>query len=187
MGTPARTGLTYDDLERFPDDNLRRELIGGQLFVTPAPGTRHAWVVTRLLRWLIAYTEDRGGVVFTAPYDVRLSDTDVVEPDLLYLRPDRVDLLHDDYLPAPPDLVVEVSSPSTRRTDRGRKRDLYASHGVPEYWLVDLDTDRVEVYRLGDGGYGPAQPVGAGGTLTSPHLPGLTLEVDDVLAPPPGG
>lgn len=84
------------------------------------------------------------------------------------------------------DLLVEVSSPSTRRLDVVVKRGLYERLGVTEYWFVDLDADRVEVYRLADGAYGDPLLVGFDGHLTPPHLPGLVVEVADILRPVPG-
>jgi len=81
-----------------------------------------------------------------------------------------------------PDLVVEVSSPSTRRLELVRKRELYERYAVPEYWYVDLDADRVEVYRLRDGRYGTPALLGSGEVIESPNLPGLSVPVGELLA-----
>ena len=75
---PKTTGLTYADLERFPEDNLRRELIDGELIVTAAPAPRHQDAVLELGARLLAYTKEHGGKVYVAPTDVFLSDRDVV-------------------------------------------------------------------------------------------------------------
>jgi Uma2 family endonuclease len=83
-----------------------------------------------------------------------------------------------------PDLVVEVSSPSTRRLELVRKRELYERFGVPEYWYVDLDADRVEIYRLDVGGYGKPRILVRGDVLKSPEVPGFALKVADVLGAP---
>ncbi|CAN5329134.1 Uma2 family endonuclease [soil metagenome] len=182
MATASTTGLTYDQLRRFPDDNLRREIIGGELFVTPAPSTRHQRVVVRLVLSLGAYARDHGGEVLPAPTDVFFTDTDVVEPDVLFVTDEHRVRVEELFVRGSPDLVVEVSSPSTRRVDSTRKRDLYERFGVAEYWLIDLDADRVEVHRLGEPGYGPPQIIGRGGVLASQTLPGLRIEVRDVLA-----
>lgn len=78
--------------------------------------------------------------------DVVLSQHDVVQPDVCVFRAEHVGRTRDGYPRAAPDLVVEVSSPGTRRTDLGPKKDLYERYGVAEYWFVDLDVERIEVY-----------------------------------------
>src|SRR5438552_1020305 len=144
------TGLTYADLRRmFPEvDNVRRELIDGELIVATSPSVRHQRVVRRLTVLLDRYAESHGGEVFSGPLDVFLSDTTVVEPDVLFVRAQSAGKLEKKFVRSAPDLVVEVSSPSTRRLDLVRKRELYERFGIPEYWYVDLDAERVEAYRL---------------------------------------
>lgn len=82
---------------------------------------------------------------------------------------------------ASPDLVVEISSPSTRRHDLIRKRAVYEREGVPEYWFVDLEHDLVQAYRLDGGRFGEPVVAGRGQRLASPLLPGLEIDVDEVL------
>src|SRR2546425_5585418 len=125
MATQPQTGLTYEDLQAFPEDNLRRELIDGELIVTAAPATRHQRVVARLVYELFAYAMVHGGEVLPAPYDVYFSDVNVVEPDLIYARPEHRDRFEEKFFRSAPDLVIEVSSPSTRRLELVRKRELY--------------------------------------------------------------
>ncbi|MGH8930789.1 MAG: Uma2 family endonuclease [Egibacteraceae bacterium] len=182
MSDPAATytGLTYDDLASFPDDNLRRELIDGELIVTAAPVRRHQRVILELASRLLVYVKENGGEVYVAPLDVKFSDANVVEPDVLYIRPEHVDREEPRFVSSA-DLVVEVSSPSMRRLELVRKRELYQRFGVPEYWYVDLDADRVEVYRLCDGMYGLPTLLGMDDTLTSPQLPGFVLGVRELL------
>jgi Uma2 family endonuclease len=182
MATQPKTGLTYRDLEAFPDDNLRRELIDGELVVTPAPATRHQGVVVALVFALETYRRQRGGRVYPAPTDVYFSDVNVVEPDVLYVKAENVERVEARFVRSAPDLVVEVSSPSTRRLELVRKRELYERYAVPEYWYVDLDADRVEVYRLRDGRYGTPALLGSGEVIESPNLPGLSVPVGELLA-----
>lgn len=180
----AETGLTgysYADLASMPEDNLRREIIDGELIVNPAPTTRHQRALMNLSRLFADYRDRHGGEAFFAPTDVYLSDVNVVEPDLLFVHADHVYRVEDPYVKGAPDLVIEVSSPSTRRLDVGRKRDLYARFGVPEYWFVDLDSDRVDVHNLTVDGYGPPQRFLPGDTLKSRVLPGLTVRVEEAL------
>lgn len=173
--------LTYDDLQQFPDDGLRRELIDGVLYVTPSPVTRHQLTVGNLVGLLYAHAQAHGGVVLPAPYDVMFSVHDVVEPDVLFvIDPAR---LGDKNLKSAPDLAVEVSSPSTKGRDRIKKRALYERFGVAEYWIVDLDHDVVEAYVLRDGSYGDPVRFGSGDTVTAVAVPGFSAAFDRLVPP----
>jgi len=183
MATQPQTGLTYEDLLSFPEDNFRRELIDGELIVTAAPATRHQDVVLRLGAQLLAHCQQHGGRVFVAPTDVHLSESNVVEPDVLYLRPENAGRVETKLVRSAPDVVIEVSSPSTRRLELVRKRALYERFGVPEYWFIDLDADRVEVHRLESGAYPIPVLFRRGDSLISPQIPGFTLVVSDLLGP----
>lgn len=136
----ARTIFTYDDLQSVPDDGLRRELIGGDLYVSPAPSPLHQWVDGELFVALRAYAHSRGGAAFASPIDVVFSPTDVAEPDVIYLGPEHLSLIGSKNIQGSPDLVVEVVSPASSDVDPGPKLRMYASHGVPEYWIVDPAT-----------------------------------------------
>ncbi len=134
----------------MPDDRNRYETIAGELFVTPAPSLRHQAVLARLHLVIGAYVErHRLGHVWFAPLDVVYGPMTLVEPDLLFVAAARRDVLTEQEVTAAPDLVVEVLTPSTARTDRGRKRALYQETGVREYWIVDAEQNRVEIWRPG--------------------------------------
>ncbi len=184
MAMPAetgRTGFRYADLAGFPDDHLRREIIDGELIVTAAPATRHQSAVLNIGAALLNYQRQHGGKAFPAPTDVYLSDDSVVEPDVLFVAVEHIERVDDKYVKGAPDLVVEISSPSTRRLELIRKRDLYARFGVPEYWYVDLEVDRVEVYRLRDGDYGVPTLFYPGQSIESSVLPGFAILADEAL------
>jgi Uma2 family endonuclease len=183
MATQPETGLTYEDLLAFPEDNLRRELINGELIVTAAPGTRHQRVVKELVVALAAYERAHGGEVLPAPYDVFFSDVNVVEPDVIFVTAENLRRLEERFLRGAPDLVIEVSSPSTRRLELRRKLELYQRFAVPEYWYVDLEADRVEVYRLAEGSYRTPILLRRGDTLDSPLLPDFSIELGSLLGP----
>lgn len=183
MATQPQQLYTYDDLASFPDDNFRREIIDGELIVTPAPATRHQRVVLELGAALLGHTKKHGGAVYVAPTDVFFSDTNVVEPDVLYVSPATVDRVERKLIRGAPDVVVEVSSPSTRRLELVRKRELYERFGVGEYWFVDLDADRVEIYRRDGESFGAPHFVGRGETITSPLIATFAIPVDELIGP----
>ena len=125
------TLLSYADLAAFPEDGIRRELIEGRLYVSPSPRTRHQRIVLRLASAFHAHlTQYGGGEAFPAPYDVLLSDHDVVEPDVVFVADNQAEIIGELHVTGVPALLVEVLSDA--RMDRVRKRDLYVRFGVPE-------------------------------------------------------
>jgi Uma2 family endonuclease len=178
---PVARRYTYADLETFPDDHLRREIIDGELIVTPSPVVRHQMASSNLHLRLANYARQAGGLALAAPIDVFLSPDNVAEPDLLFIRPDRLEGIGEKYVQVVPDLVVEISSPSTRRLELVRKRELYERFGVPEYWYVDLEAERVEIYRLEEAAYGAPEIRYPGQALESTQLTGFSMPVSEAL------
>lgn len=174
---------TYADLESFPEDNVRREIIDGELIVHASPNPRHQRAAGNLFVRLKQYSIERGGEAFFAPLDIYFAEKTVVEPDLMFIRADHLNQIGPKNLQGPPDLVVEISSPSTRRLDQVRKRELYQRFGAPHYWFVDLEAERVELYSLCDSSY-PAPAIRyPGQTLDCEGLAGLEVPVVEALPP----
>lgn len=172
---------TYADLATFPDDGLRREIIDGELIVTAAPYVRHQRVLRELVGIFWTHLKAQGGgEMLFAPADVVFSEINIVEPDLLFVPDDRQEILTEKNLQGAPALVVEVVSDT--RMDRVRKRDLYERFGVPEYWIVDPEADRVEIYRLAGDGYAKPEILEPGETLTYERLPGLAIDLTQLFA-----
>lgn len=183
-----------------PQDSVRREIIDGWLYIdgqhVDDPSVEvaaesalpyHGDVVRELMVALLAYRRDHDGQVYTAPVDVAFGDQ-ILQPDVFWLpRPAPRRELPVRILP---DLVIEVSSPSTRGHDLVRKRRVYEQAGVPEYWFVDTDAQRFECYSQLAGDYAPPTLTGRGGTVRSAVLDGLEVVVDEILGPEhegPGG
>lgn len=177
------TGLTLEDLYRFGEDGVRRELVKGRLYVTPEATRRHQRVVLRIGSHLKEYADAHGGEAAAGP-NVDFADDEHVEPDVVYVSPERLSSATALALREAPDLVVGISSPGTRAFDLGEKRALYERRGVTEYWFVDLDTDRIEVYALADGRYGSPRVFARGEPLQSAVLAGRDLDVNDLLGDP---
>ena len=180
---PPAFKFTYEDYRTAPPDK-RYELLDGELLLTPAPNLRHQRLQFRLGSRLGRFIEERAlGDFFFAPCDVVLSDTDVVQPDLLFVSRERRRLLSNgDNVRGAPDLVVEILSPATAERDRGHKRTLYARHGVKEYWLVDPVSETVSILRPRAGVQVLAHTFGRNETLRSPLLAGFELDLDDVFS-----
>jgi Uma2 family endonuclease len=151
--------------------------------VTPSPVTRHQRISLRLAHLIQTYLDARPiGELFTAPFDVLLSDHDIVVPDLVFLSTARAQFLTSKNLQGPPDLVVEILSVGTRRRDQGLKRNRYERLGAVEYWLIDPDQDVVTVHRRGTSGFEHVVRLARADVLTTPLLPGLELPLERVFA-----
>ena len=173
--------FTYEDYLNAPEDK-RYELLDGALVMTPAPGEPHQRVSIRLGWKLVQFvTENRLGEVYPAPFDVVLSDTDVVQPDLIFVSNARAHIITPANIQGGPDLVVEILSPSTAERDKTFKYALYAEHGVGEYWMVDTDAKTITVLLLGERGFAVEGIYGEGETLEAPTLGGFALTIDDVF------
>ena len=173
--------FTYADYRNAPDDK-RYELLDGDLVVVPAPKEVHQRVLinlTILLGQLVRHTGV--GEIYAAPFDVVLTDTDVVQPDLLFVSNERAHIITDENVQGAPDLVIEILSPSTAERDKTFKRSLYAKHGVKEYWLVDTDAETVTVLVWDAHHFVEIGVCGKGQTLSSPTLKGFTLNSDEIF------
>lgn len=168
--------LTSDDLDALPDLE-RRELINGELLVAPSPSVDHQEVIGGLYELLGGRRGIHGtGKAFLSPLDVRLSRRDTVQPDLFFVTTDHLNrFVERRYFDGPPDLVVEIVSPTSRIIDMIRKFALYERSGVPEYWLIDLAGRAVHIHRLRDGQYQPIAPDDAG-ILRSDLLPDVAVD-----------
>jgi Uma2 family endonuclease len=173
----VRTVLTYEDYAALPNDGRRYEIHDGELSVTPTPTFRHQQIITRLLGMLHRHVvaHDLGEVV-PSPITVALSDTSIVEPDIVYIAKDRLGIVGArGTIDGAPTLAIEVLSPSTARIDRQTKKQLFERYGVPWYWIVDADIRCIDVYQAVSGSYGPADR--RGGILVDlPPFAGLTID-----------
>ncbi|MFC7738705.1 Uma2 family endonuclease [Roseomonas sp. GCM10028921] len=180
----ARRAITVAEFHRMGEVGIiaerdRVELIEGELVSMSPIGSQHLGAVNALTRLLVTAVGDRGIVSVQNP--VRLDDRTEPEPDVAVLRP-----RDDEYRTATPTaedvlLIVEVADTSLDY-DRAVKQPLYASHGIPELWIVDLAGRLVEVCRepAGDG-YASVRRIGPDGTLEAAFLSGVSLPVGAVL------
>lgn len=165
-----RTLLTADDYAKLPED-LRAELIDGELVMSPSPDREHQrivhWFVTELDRHFGRSTHDR---VYFAPSDVLIDKHNVLQPDLLVL-PEGTKQSDPTSVPT---LVIEVISPSTATRDRGVKLEHYRARGVREAWIVDRYRKTIDVLDLATGTTIVCRP---GDTARSTAVPGFSVEV----------
>ena len=182
MVVGEKTKLTYEDYSKTPEWE-RYELIDGELTELTSPRIAHQRFLAKLYRFVSAFVEDNQlGEIFFAPTDVVLDDTSTFQPNLFFVSNERADIITPENIQGAPDLVVEILSPSTQSRDWGIKRDLYARHGVKEYWVASTDEERVWILLLGENGlYAVTAVYERDYTLTSPTLAGFSLDLNAVF------
>ena len=172
---------TYDDYLKTPDDK-RYELIEGELYMTPSPITNHQRI-SRKIEFLLEkfVTENELGEIFDAPYDVYFDDENVVQPDILFISKDRLNIIGDKNLQGAPDLVIEILSESNAYRDLIQKKKLYSKHGVKEYWIVVPGEKTIDIHILKDKAYQLYQTLGEDETLESQILKGFKMELKAIF------
>ena len=171
------TKFTHADLLVMPNDGKRREIVDGDLYVTPSPRFNHQAIAAKVYLAIGRYLEQHPvGEAYFAPLDVIFGEHDVVEPDIIFVLKEHREILQD-WVRGAPDLVVEILSPTTSSIDRGPKLKAYARYGVAECWIVDPEQRCIEVYQPSHEGYRLVRTSRQEETLTSALLPGLSLTV----------
>ena len=175
--------VTFAELQEWPDDGRRYELYDGEVIVVPSPFPRHQRVAYHIGNVLGEYERRVGGLVFSVPIDIVFSEHNVVQPDVVFFRKERrhvIDMM--DATRAAPDLAVEVLSRSTEARDRGRKMQLLARFGVPEYWIVDPVKNTFEIYLLRGSAYERVAALDEHEDVVSPTLADLAFPAARVFA-----
>jgi Uma2 family endonuclease len=160
-----------------PDERV--ELLDGEIVKMNAIGSPHAWCVTRLSR---VFGRLGSRVLVWVQNPLHLDNRAEPEPDIVIVRPDMPEDRH----PGPADalLVIEVAD-SSIRVDRGRKRTMYARAGIQEYWIVDLNNDRIEVYRDPlRARYRSLTLLGRSDSISPLFAPDLAVDISAVLGQP---
>ena len=174
-----KRSFTWDNYRSW-DDKRRWEIVGGEAYdMTPAPTTRHQGALVELTSQFQAYFRGKKCRAFIAPTDVKLSDTDIVQPDLIVVC-DR-GRIQPTHVAGAPTLIVEILSPATALHDRMRKMPLYAKAGVKEVWLITLYPWLVEVFTLHGEQYRVQGSYSKRDRLRSPLFPKLQINLAKVF------
>jgi Uma2 family endonuclease len=186
MARAAVEGLRferYEDFRRWTETQPGYWiLVRGVPMPSPSPSRRHQEVSLRLELLLVEAVRRTGiGWVYDAPLDVKLREDTVYQPDLLVVLKEHADRLRETHIEGAPDLIVEILSPSTAHLDLLEKRYDYAQAGVQEYWVVDPDTRRVEIYRLEGDRFVLANTARERGRVRSGLIPGLEVDLEDLF------
>ena len=152
--------------------------------MTPSPSTRHQRISLILSTAIKNFLDQhRLGELFVAPCDVVLTELDVVEPDLLFISTARKDIITEKNIQGVPDLVIEILSDSTRKTDEITKRKLYEQFDTKEYWILDPELETVKIHRKDKETFNPPIHVSREhqDRLSTPLLPGCEISLTDLF------
>lgn len=178
--TPANRPLTTQDYAVLPANGLQQQLADGDLVMLPTPDFQHQNVLGNLFRVLGTFVRSRKlGILLLAPFDVYLSPTTVLQPDLSFFDQDSCRFLSERGAEGPPALVVEVVSLATAEFDRGAKRTLFTRYGVKEIWIADPAAATMEILHLDDG---RSRIFRETETLSTPRFAGLEIPLREVFA-----
>jgi Uma2 family endonuclease len=172
---------TYEDYLKTPEDK-RYELIEGELLMTPSPVTRHQRISGRLFAQIFTYVNEHNlGEVFAAPFDVHLDDENVVQPDIMFISKERLNIIGEKNIQGAPDLVIEIISENTAYRDLVQKKRLYARFGVKEYWIAIPEEGLIEIYVLKDNIYTLYKTYSKDDTLESPYFKDLKISLNRIF------
>ncbi len=156
------------------------ELINGELFISPAPTPPHQITLSNLNDIVKAEGKKVGGLVLFAPVDVIIDQKNIFQPDLIFLSKESSEFLTKRGIEEPPDLVVEIISPSNSYTDRYEKKDVYQKFGVKEYWILDPANQTLEIY-FSDSWTKPQLYLAGDGEVQSSVLENLKFNFDSIF------
>ncbi len=174
--------FTYQDYLDLPEDGKRYEVINGELIMVAAPNTGHQIISAYIEVELYNFVQKKQlGQVLDAPVDVVLSESNVVQPDILFISKENLDIIAEKNIAGAPDLIIEIISPSSAYYDLLEKKELYATYNVKEYWIVEPKKKWIEVYLNKNGKFELDQRVEQTGVIKSCVVNGWSLELVNVF------
>lgn len=173
------TRMTAAEFLALPETTQPTELLDGVMIVSPSPVPSHQRS-SRKVEYLVEELKPNGEV-FHAPMDLYLDNANTPQPDIIWIAENSRCVVGEKYLQGPPELIVEIFSPSTELKDRKDKFNLYQRFAIPEYWMVDPELEFIEVYVLENGLYKRLGVFEPGETFVSPVLGGKTVDVSRIF------
>lgn len=181
---PPQGKWTYADYLHLPDNHMRYEVIGGNLYMSPAPRLNHQFVLGELF---VAFQEhvkkNQLGRIYISPIDVVMAPfATPVQPDILFISQQNLNIITETRIEGTPDLVVEILSPGNIAHDTETKFKAYAEAGVKEYWIVDAENCTIQVNVLRGRAYAPLGHFSDDEQAFSEVLPGFKVQVSEVCS-----
>ena len=159
------------------------QIINGKEIMSPSPFTKHQKLINRLNFAIENYLEKNkiGGEILLSPLDVIFEEgINRVQPDLIYITENNLDIIQD-WIRGVPNLLVEIVSKSSFNIDTIDKKNIYEKYGVQEYWIVFPEFNSVEIYTLNAGKYELHLEVNNKGKITSILLDKFELDIEKLF------
>jgi Uma2 family endonuclease len=181
---PPQGKWSYTDYLQLPDGNMRYEVIGGNLTMSPAPRPNHQFILGELFAHFREYVKkNQLGRVVISPIDVVMSPfATPVQPDLLFINKDNLGIITKTRIEGVPDLVIEVLSPGSVAHDTETKFKAYADAGIKEYWIVDAENCTIQINVLRGQAYAPLGRFSGDEEAFSELLSGFKVQVSEICA-----
>ncbi len=175
--------ITVEELFNMElEEGYYYELLNGHIVKKQAPSPMHQKAVIKISTLIENFiTEKDLGDCYTSPIDVFFDKYNNTQPDILYIKKDRLFIVTEHGIEGQPDLIIEVLSPSTYRNDRIGKMKLYREFGVSEYWIVDPIYKVIEVYSLENNAYIMSSNAIETGEITSKILEEFKLDIEKIF------
>lgn len=157
------------------------QLIEGELIMTPAPNPIHQIILGNIVEKIRQFTKGKGLVLFS-PVDLYLDDENAFQPDLIFIPNEKKHIIKKDGIYGPPDLVIEILSPSTAHYDLREKFRVYERAGVKEYWIVDPEIKSIEVYGRSEGRFSLLIKAEGTAEVKSALLEGFRSSLDEIFS-----
>lgn len=181
MITAEKKKLTYQDYLKF-DDDKRYELVNGELFeMSPSPTPEYQRISREIEYLIIKFLKENNiGEVFDAPLDIVFDEETVLQPDLIYVSQNNLNIIKD-RIYGIPDLVVEIVSSSSINYDNRIKFELYEKYKVKEYWIVDPKYKMIEIFTLENDKYNSYCSVIEEGEIASKIIEGFKFNIKEIF------
>jgi Uma2 family endonuclease len=172
---------TLEEFLQLEETNTPCELINGELIMSPTPTFLHQTILGRLYVLFFHAAESTGGTACFSPFDLCIDERNVFQPDLMYLSPEKKSFITPRSIKGPPDIAVEILSPSNRHNDTGRKKKGYLRLGVSEYWIIDPPHKNISIFTPASGGEIPIHVFAGNDEVTSLVFPTLKFRADTIF------
>ena len=182
VSTAKMTARQFLELGEDPP-GVRLELVDGEVAVSPSPSPEHSHIVVALTSILGPYVKKKRLGRLYIDVDTVFGEHDVRRPDLLYFSADRVHLIGKKAIEGPPDLCVEILSPSSRTIDKKDKFRQYETAGVAHYWIIDPRQRSIEAHQLKGKKYRPSGQAKGSDVVRLPPFPDLDIPLADLWEP----
>ncbi|MER0442345.1 Uma2 family endonuclease [Emticicia sp. W12TSBA100-4] len=180
--------LTYEDYVKLtPPNSGNYELLNGQIIFKQTPKPSHQTTRTLLSIYLGNFIiQNKLGELYTAPLDVHFTEYDTLQPNLLFITKERLNIIGENKIEGSPDLVVEILSPSNDNSDAERrpmsyKKHIYEITGVKEYWLINVEKQSLTLYKQVDNELRWQRDIQKNEVLTSEIIKGFELELNKIF------